>query len=214
MMRRLSILALACAIAGAAEPVSLFNGRDLTGWELVANPAADISSACQVIDGGVLAVKGKPVGYLLAAGSYANYRLHVEFRWPVDAAGNSNSGVLVHVASGPVDRNAWPVSYQIQMKINRTGDLLPMAGATFAEALSTPPEARTPQLDHLGMVSEKALGEWNSVDVVCRGGTIQLTVNGVLQNRVTRCSQRSGRIGFQLEGFPFELRNLRLTPLE
>ncbi len=213
-MRHFIVFILTCVMAGAAAPVDLFNGRDLTGWELVANPATDISLACHVVDGGVIAVAGKPVGYLLAAGSYANYRLHVEYRWPAEAARNSNSGVMVHISSGPVDRNTWPVCYQIQTKINRAGDLLPMAGARFAETLSTAPEATTPQLDHLGLVSEKALGEWNSVDVVCRGGTIQVSINGIFQNKITHCTQHAGRIGIQLEGFPFELRNLRLTPLD
>jgi Domain of Unknown Function (DUF1080) len=212
-MRHSIVFLLTCVIAGAAAPVDLFNGRDLNGWELVAHPATDLSSACHVSEGGVLAVSGQPVGYLLAAGTYADYRLHVEYRWPVGAARNSNSGVLVHIASGPVDRNTWPVCYQIQMKINRAGDILPMAGAKFAETLSTAPEAVTPQLDHLGLVSEKALGEWNSIDAVCRGGTVQVSINGIFQNKVTRCTQRTGRIGIQLEGFPFELRNLRLTPL-
>jgi Domain of Unknown Function (DUF1080) len=213
-MRSFIVFILSFVMAGAAAPVDLFNGRDLTGWELVANPATDIAQTCHVNEGGVLAVTGRPVGYLVAAGSYANYRLHVEYRWPADAAKNSNSGVLVHIASGPVDRNIWPVSYQIQMKINRAGDLLPMAGAQFAETLSSAPGAATPQLDHLGLVSEKALGEWNSIDVGCRGGTIQVSINGVLQNKITRCTQRAGRIGIQLEGFPFELRNMRLTPLD
>lgn len=213
-MHRFILILLTFGIARAAAPVDLFNGKDLTGWELVANPATDIATACHVTDGGGFAVSGKPVGYLLAAGSYENYRLHVEYRWPADAARNSNSGVLVHIASGPVDRNTWPVSLQIQTRINRAGDLLPMAGAKFAEALSSDPGAKTPQLDHLSLVSEKALGEWNSIDVVCRGGTIQVSINGVFQNRVTHCSPNAGRIGIQLEGFPFELRNLRLTALD
>ena len=213
-MRRFILFFLTCGVVGAATPVDLFNGKDLTGWELVTSPAADIAASCQVTNGGVLAVSGKPVGYLLAAGSYADYRLHIEYRWPADAVKNSNSGVLVHIASGPVDRNTWPVCFQIQTKINRAGDLLPMAGAKFAEALSSDPGAKTPQLDHLSLVSEKALGEWNSIDVVCRGGTIQVSINGVFQNRVTHCSPNAGRIGIQLEGFPFELRNLRLTALD
>jgi hypothetical protein len=99
------------------------------------------------------------------------------------------------------------------MKINRAGDLLPMAGAKFAETLSSAPDARTPQLDHLGMVSEKALGEWNSADIVCRDGAIEVSINDVFQNRVSGCTPASGRIAFQLEGFLFELRNLHLTPI-
>ena len=69
-------------------------------------------------------------------------------------------------------------------------------------------------LDHLGLVSEKVPGEWNSVDVVCRGATIQVSINGVFQNRITHCDPREGRVGIQLKGFPFELRNLRLTPID
>jgi hypothetical protein len=213
-MRRFIHFLLTCGIAGATAPEVLFNGRDLTGWELVTNPAADIAACCRVTDGGVLAVTGKPVGYLLTAGSYANYRLHLEYRWPADAPRNSAGGVLVHVASGPVDRARWPVSFQIETRMNRAGDLLPLAGAKFAEALSSDPGSAAPRLDHLGLVSEKALGEWNSVDVVCRGRTIQVSVNGVTQNKATRCEPHAGRIGIQLEGFPFELRNLRLTPLD
>jgi hypothetical protein len=213
-MRRFIVFLLTSVFASAASPVALFNGKDLTGWELVTSSAGDIATSCHVADGGMLAVTGKPVGYLLAPGSYTNYRLHLEYRWPADAAKNSNSGVLVHVSSGPVDRKTWPVCFQVQTKINRAGDLLPMAGAKFAETLSSEPGAATPQLEHLGLVSEKALGEWNSVDVVCRGRTIQVRINDIIQNGVSRCDPHAGRIGIQLEGFPFELRNLQLTPLD
>jgi len=212
-MRRLVIFLFTCGISCASASVDLFNGKDLTGWELVANPATTITASCRVAEGGVLAVTGKPVGYLVTTGSYSNYRLHVEYRWPADAARNSNSGVLVHIASGPVDRNTWPVCFQIQTKVNRAGDLLPMAGAKFAETLSSAPGAATPQLDHLCLVSEKALGEWNSVDVICRGRTIQVRINDIIQNKVTRCTPAAGRVGIQLEGFPFELRNIQIAPL-
>ena len=88
-----------------------------------------------------------------------------------------------------------------------------MAGAAFAEPLSSAPGARTPQLERLGVAAEKALGEWNSVDIVCRDGAIRVTINGVFENRVTGCDPHAGRVGLQLEGFPFEVRNVRLTPL-
>jgi hypothetical protein len=213
MMRQLLLFLISLSTASAV-PVSLFNGRDLTGLELIVSPSADISTVCHIAEGGVLAISGKPVGYLLAAGSFENYKLHVEYRWPVDAARNCNSGVLVHIASGPVDRNIWPVCFQIQTKMNRAGDLLPMAGAKFAELLSSAPDAKTPQLERLGLLAEKPPGEWNSVDIVCRNGAIQVSINGVFENQVTQCEPHAGQIGIQLEGFPFEIRHLRLTPLK
>ena len=152
----------------------LWNGRDLTGWEFVSPTPADIKTVCTVRPDGVLAVAGKPVGYLVTTVAYENYRLHVEYRWPADAVKNSNSGVLVHVASGPVDRNTWPLCFQVQTKLTRAGDLLPMAGAKFAEPLSTAAGARTPQLDRRQADSEKPLGEWNSLEIVCRGDTLEV----------------------------------------
>ena len=87
-----------------------------------------------------------------------------------------------------------------------------MAGAKFAEPLTTPPGAKTPQLDRQ-QLSEKPLGEWNTCDVLCLNGALECSVNGVKQNRVTGCQPSSGRIGLQLEGYPYELRNIRITPL-
>jgi hypothetical protein len=89
-----------------------------------------------------------------------------------------------------------------------------MAGAKFSEPLSSAPGAKTPQLDHRNPGSEKAVGEWNAVDIVCRRSEIEVRINGVLQNKVTNSEPRAGRIGIQLEGVPYELRNLRLTPLD
>ena len=213
----LAFFALGNATLRAVEPAGskeLFNGKDLSGWSLVTNPSADIAAVCHVTAEGALAVAGKPVGYLLADGTYANYRLHAEWRWPADAAKSSNSGFLVFIGSGPIDRKTWPLCFQVQTKLNRAGDLLPMAGATFAEPLSTKPGAMTPQLDRRQPSSEKPLGEWNECDITCRDGSIECTVNGVLQNRVTGCHPATGQIGIQLEGTPYELRNIKLTPLD
>jgi len=214
-----SVALFACAAAlvraeAPAKSVELFNDQDLSAWEYVTpDKAATLATVCTVKSDGVLAVAGKPVGYLATKSSYGNYRLHVEYRWPADAAKNSNGGVLLHIASGPIDRNTWPLSLQVQTKLTRFGDLLPMAGAAFAEPLTSAP-GKTPQLDRQKPDSEKPLGEWNAIDVVCRGDTVEVSVNGVAQNRVTGCKPAAGRIGFQLEGMPYELRNLRFTPLD
>jgi Domain of Unknown Function (DUF1080) len=180
------------------KPVSLFTDKDTSAWELITLPANAVTTPAWHFDSyGVLAVTGKPVSYLVTKASYSNYRLHVEWRWPVGAAKNSNSGVLLHITSGPTNDSPWPVCFQT---------------AKFTEKLTTPPEAKTPQLDRLVRDSERPLGEWNVCDIVCVGDSIEVTVNGVLQNRVTQCSPSAGRVGIQLEGTPYELRNIRLLP--
>ena len=192
----------------AAPPAPLFNGRDFAGWEFVTAPARDIREVCSVGPDGIIAAAGQPVGFIATTASHENYRLHAEWRWTEKPG---NSGVLVHISSGPKDR-AWPLCLQVQTKYKSAGDLLPMAGASFAEPLAA--DQKTPQRPHTAADSEKPAGEWNSCDILCQGNTLEVTINGIRQNRVTNVTPHAGRIGFQFEGAPFQLRNVTLQPLD
>jgi hypothetical protein len=198
------------AACGAAVelPANLLGAARLDAWELVATPPAAIASVLATTADGAMAIAGKPVGYLQTKAVYHDYELHLEWRWTAEPG---NAGVLLHIDSGPLDRHVWPRCLQVQTKHTRAGDLLPMAGAKFAEPLAT--GAKTPQRDRLAPSSEKPPGQWNLCDIVCRGDTIEVRVNGVLQNRVTGCVPAAGRIGLQLEGAPYELRAVTLQPL-
>ena len=189
-------------------PVALF-ADGLDGFELVTTPAAAIGQVATVGADGVIALAGTPSGYLATRAAYTNYRLHAEWRWPGKPG---NGGALLHIQGGPKDR-VWPLSQQVQTKRGSAGDLLPMAGAAFAEPLSSAPGAATPVKARAGADSERPAGEWNSMDVVCRDGGIEVAINGVAQNRVSGANPASGRIGFQLEGAPYELRNVTIVPL-
>lgn len=208
-------LALACAaFAGCASasidaPVPLFGANGFDALELVTTPAGTMDQVMAARPSGVIAVAGNPSGYVATRATYANYRLHAEWRWPGKPG---NGGILLHIRGGPKDR-VWPLSQQVQTKHGSAGDLLPMAGATFTERLTSAPGAATPIKSHAAPDSERPAGEWNSMDVVCRDGTVEVAINGVAQNRVTGANPSSGRIGIQLEGAPYELRNVRITPL-
>lgn len=187
-------------------PLDLFNGKDLTGWSYVASgKPADIARVCSVKDD-VLVCTGSPQGYLLLGDVRANYVLHFEWRWTTSNPKN-NSGGLLNITDGPLQQNLWPISFQAQTKTTFAGDIISMSSAACAEA----PAGKTAnkQKDP----SEKAIGDWNAADVVVRGDTIEYTVNGVLQNKVTKCVPSFGKIGFQLEGYPYEMRNIKLSPL-
>jgi hypothetical protein len=203
---------LAAGPAEAQAPAALVSpagALNLAAWELVSAPLLPIIDVCAEKDGGITAVTGNPTSYIATLGTYRNYRLHAEWRW---SGKPGNGGVLVHISSGPKDRQ-WPICYQVQLKNTAVGDLLPMAGASFGEPLSTPPGAATPLLNRSGPDSERPAGEWNSCDIICRDDTIEVVINGVVQNRMTRCALTEGRVGSQLEGTPFELRNVSITPL-
>ncbi len=209
MLRFVSLLLLLASslVAGPVVPLA-----DLSQWEYFTPDASTkLADVCTARPDGVIAVAGKPLGYLATKTTHANYRLHVEWRW---TGKPGNGGILVHISSGPLDRNTWPRCFQIQTKNKTVGDLLPMVDAKFAEALSTAPDVKPPLLSHSAPDSEKPAGEWNVADIVCHGDTIEVTINGIHQNKVTGCSQSEGKIGIQLEGTPFELRNISIVPLD
>jgi Domain of Unknown Function (DUF1080) len=197
-------------IPGHTLAAELFNGRDFAGWEFVTSPATDIATVCQLKSGGVIAANGQPVGYIATTTDHENYRLHAEWRW---TGKPGNGGVLVHISSGPKDR-AWPLCLQIQTKNKNTGDLLPMAGATFTEPLTSAAGTSPAIKARIASDSEKPAGEWNTCDIICRNDTIEVKINGVLQNEVTHVTPHAGRIGFQFEGTPFEIRRVRIDPLD
>ena len=79
----LVILASSQVRAAAQEnAVELISGNNLVGWEMVAATPEDLGSVVKTGADGVLAITGKPVGYIATKASYKNYKLHFEWRWP------------------------------------------------------------------------------------------------------------------------------------
>jgi hypothetical protein len=60
---------------------------------------------------------------------------------------------------------------------------------------------------------EKPAGEWNTIEVICDGGTITNIVNGLVVNVGTESSQTHGKIQFQSEGAEILFRRIEIRPL-
>lgn len=215
-MRRfhLGSLVWVCALAtlatkaSAAEPVQLFNGRDLTGWTYhLDDPKVKMEDVWSVKDG-VLHCKGKPAGYLLTKKSdFENYVLTVEWRWP---GKGGNNGVLVHVTT-PGALGVWPKCLEVQLQSGEAGDFWVIGTKLEIEN----PKGRIEDRRHKNLTdgSEKPLGEWNTMEITCRGDEITVKVNGDLVNHATKLSQSKGAIALQSEGTPIEYRKVELRPL-
>lgn len=210
MFKLLGAFATLTLVTAGVAAGDLFNGRDLSGWELVTTPSAAIADVVTLRPDGVIAVSGAPPGFFATTASYRNYRLHVEWRW---SGKPGNSGVLLHISPGPMDR-VWPLSLQVQTKRGSAGDLLPMAGATFSEPLTSAVGATVPIKARMAPDSEQPAGDWNRCDVIVRDGAVEVSINGVAQNAASNVAPSSGRIGFQLEGDAYELRHVTLVPLD
>ena len=194
----------------AIETIELFNGRDLTGWTHVLNvPEAKMEDVWSVSDG-VLRCRGNPVGYIATIDEYENYVLDVEWRWP-EGSKPGNNGVLVHTST-PGALGIWPKSIEVQLQHNAAGDFWIIG----TQLKVTDIENRRKDRRHLRLVNdvEKPLGEWNHMEITCRGDEVLVKVNGVLVNHATDCSVTRGRISLQSEGAPIEYRNIRLRPLK
>lgn len=126
-----AIAALA-VFAGAAEPVALFNGRDLDGWYTWLRDIgrdADPNGVFTVADG-MIRISGEDWGGITTDEEFENYTLVVEFKWGEKTWGNRefaarDSGVLIHSKGEDGGYSGvWMHSLEIQMIEGGTGDLL------------------------------------------------------------------------------------------
>ena len=107
------------------EKIMLWNGKDFAGWKLfIPDKSVDVHDVWSVKDG-VVHCKGVPNGYMRTKAQYANYRLHVEWRWPEKP---SNSGVLLHRRG---EDQSFPLCIEAQLKGGNAGDLVMMSGGAL-----------------------------------------------------------------------------------
>ncbi len=184
-----------------SKKIMLFNGKDLSNWVFkLKDPLVDPATVF-TIGKGVIHITGTPFGYMRTKSSYSDYKLHVEWRWPSEA---TNSGVFVNAQ--PPD-SVWLRCVECQLQAGNAGDFVCMNGADMTERT----DKSKPFVKKLAASSEKPVGEWNTMEVTCKANTIEVYVNGILQNRGTNVSVSKGSICLQSEGKDVEFRNVYLN---
>jgi len=213
-----ALLAPNSMMAADSEAVSLFNGKDLSGWapflwdgregkQDTETPAGDVWS----VDEGVLICKGRPTGYLRTKTEHANYVLTLQWRFPADSAGG-NSGILVHTST-PNALGQWPKSIEVQLFRRSAGDFWVIPADTLLKVKDEAERKKGRRYVNLTDDSEKPIGQWNEMEVTCRGDEIIVKVNGDLVNHATDCSVQKGAICLQSEGAEIHFRKVVLRPL-
>lgn len=201
-------LVLTCLSASAfAEEIRLFNGHNLDGWTCdISKDDLTIDDLWSVADG-ILFCKGRPQAVLRTVDEYENYRIRLQWRWPERGG---NNGLLVHCTK-PRELAIWPKSLEVQLAHKNAGDFW-----VIGTEIDVPnEESRVKGRRHINLTddSEKPIGEWNTLEVECRGDKVTVFVNGVLVNEGTNSTATSGAICLQAEGTPIEYRDIVLTPL-
>jgi hypothetical protein len=185
--------------------VSLFNGRDLTGW----TGAVD---GYEIRDGAIVCKAGSG-GTLYTRGVYRNFVVRLEFRLP--PAGNNGLAIRYPGTGDP----AYAGMAELQV--------LDDADPKYANL-----DPRQAHGSAYGMVAAKRghlkpVGEWNEQEVTVQGSTIKVVLNGTvildadlatvttfLDNQPHPGKDRTdGHFGFAGHNDPVAFRNVRIREL-
>jgi hypothetical protein len=181
---------------------SLFNGKDLTGWEGATQPA----SSCWKVEDELLVCTGERGTWLRTQEQFGDFNLRFEYR----LLAGGNSGIYVRV---PEDGNHHGDGAGVEIQLlddhaERYRDLKPYqyCGSVYAIVPADP------------RVSRPA-GRWNSMEIECRGTSYRVVHNGieVIRADVDDYPELAGRLvhgylGLQNHNEEVWFRNLRVAP--
>lgn len=198
--------------------VSLFNGKDLTGWESMRAESFSVDA-----DGNIVAA-GDTLGslqWLMTTKDYSDYVLRLEFLIVKGPPTHTNSGIAIRALPRQTGENGAKLRVQIRNEASqkpRPGAVV-YTGADYIEP-TTPP---TP----------KPAGEWNTMEIEVRGPQVKVSMNGKPANEVdlskidqskftpkekgyasADLERRSGRIGLQSFRGEIKFRNIQIKELD
>jgi hypothetical protein len=164
--------------------VSLFNGKDLTGWTGVHDVTFEVK------DGNLALVKG--MGWLRTEKEFGDFILELEWRAHDK---DYDSGIFIRC---PLEGKPWPKDgWQVNLRYNAVGALVKgYKGIVPAETERQPVE------------------QWVKTRLEVRGTKVTLTVNGEKAWEFDKLDRATGFIGIQAEDKAFDFRNIRLKELK
>jgi Domain of Unknown Function (DUF1080) len=157
MFKLLPLIALTGLLISAAptKKVTLFNGKDLTGWKIYGTEK-------WYVDGGELICESGPdkqYGYLATEAPYKNFDLSLQFKQEA----NGNSGVFFRSSIDGTKISGWQV--EVAPKDHDTGGIYESYGRGWLEQI--PPEKET----------ILRVGEWNTLRIRVEGDHVQTFLN-------------------------------------
>ncbi len=184
----------------------LFNGKDLTGWEMK-QAKGDIKDFWSVKEGGILSAKAG-TGWISTTKEYGDFVLRVE--WRIQADGNS--GVFLRVPGVVEGKSPSGTGMEIQILDDNSakykGKLKPYQ---YSGSIYTFVPCSKPVF--------KGAGEWNKFELICDKDKITVVFNGekVAEGDASMGElakrPKKGFIGLQNHGSPVEFRNVEIKVL-
>ena len=157
-MKLLLALLFAAAVLHAADWKPLFNGKDLTGWEMVGRGRFVIEDGMLKTEGGMGLLWYKPE-------KFGNTTIRVVFK---TVSERGNSGVYIRIPEPPKD--PWyAVHNGYEVQIESKGDDWHSTGALYS-------------LSKVTARNQKPNGEWNTMEITLKGQKTIVSVNGQVVN--------------------------------
>jgi hypothetical protein len=205
---------LLLTVLPAQEPaggsfVSLFNGKDLAGWQNV-----NCAPGTWSVRDGMIVCTGKPTGVLRSERQYENFILELEW---LHVFPKGNSGLFIW--SDPITAKGQPFTRAIECQVldgqeseNYTshGDVFAIHGAEMK------PDRPHPAGWSRCLPSErrsKPAGEWNHYRVTAVDGRLKLAVNGKEVSGGYDISPRKGYVCLESEGSEVHFRDIKIQVL-
>jgi hypothetical protein len=186
--------------------VSLFNGIDLTGWEV----HEGLPDSWTVAEG-VITCARQGGGWLRSQLQYSDFELRFEYR--LSPGANTGVGLRFTPAGSPT-----LTGIEVQLiddDAQKYADLRPDQHSGSLYYQFAPKQHST-----------RPVGDWNECAIIARGAQIQVTINGALVNDVQLDAHEHdgrphplasrppiGHLGFQSSSQPIAFRNVTLTDL-
>jgi hypothetical protein len=159
-IHKMTLSPLGEPLAGEAGFVPLFNGKDLTGWEIVGDGKAFGVKAPESV---LVAGPSNPSSYLQTSADYGDFHLRFEFKAMTK---NANSGINVRVVPG--------AKGLLQLQVQIRDDSTPYAGANTGSVYwSTDEQQFKREREDLC----RPFGEWNTMEIIARGTRITVLIN-------------------------------------
>ncbi|MBN1352218.1 DUF1080 domain-containing protein [candidate division KSB1 bacterium] len=184
--------------------VSLFNGKDLTGWIVMGEKKDGF-----IVEDGAIKWNGRGGWWLRSEKEYGNFILDLEYK--VDPG--ANSGIFIRCAE---EGDPPYTGFEIQVLDSYGQEAgLHTAGSIY-DVIAPSKEMSKPA------------GEWNQVTITCNGSLVDVAMNGekIITSDFSKLTDPIGKfstpyaelplkgyIGFQDHGNPVYYRNIRIKEL-
>lgn len=205
-MKKLFVAIACVGSVYAGEFVSLFNGKDFTGWGGAGKPE---QSGYVIKEGGIIE-STKKCRFLITEKEYSNYVFEFEFKLTAGA----NNGLGIHY---PGKGDPAYTGMEIQILDNTHPKYAKLKDYQFHGGLYTLVAAKKGHL--------KPVGEWNKEIVTVNGPNVKVELNGVVimeanldevnksKPKHNGAKRRKGHLCFCGHGAIISLKNLRIKEL-